>query len=42
MALQIDRAADDGNVATGNFRTGTACVGQDENIAVPNAVLRLS
>lgn len=42
VALQIDRATDDGNVATGNFRTGTACVGQDENIAVPNAVLRLN
>ena len=42
VALQIDRAADDGNVATGNFRTGTACVGQDETVFVTNAVLRLN
>ncbi|OGB74167.1 MAG: hypothetical protein A2496_00090 [Burkholderiales bacterium RIFOXYC12_FULL_60_6] len=42
VALQLDRATDDGNVATGNFRTGTACVGQDENVAVADAVLRLN
>ncbi|MBK7050838.1 MAG: prepilin-type N-terminal cleavage/methylation domain-containing protein [Rhodoferax sp.] len=42
IALQIDRATDDGNGATGNFRTGTVCTGQDENIAVANAVLRLN
>lgn len=42
VALQLDRATDDGIVATGNFRTDTACAGQDENIAVTNAVLRLS
>lgn len=42
VALQLDRATDDGNAASGNFRTGTACVGQDENIAVVNAVLRLN
>ncbi|MDO8321058.1 type II secretion system protein [Rhodoferax sp.] len=42
VALQLDRATDDGNIATGNFRTDTACVGQDENVAVTNAVLRLN
>lgn len=42
IAIQIDRATDDGNVDTGNFRTATACAGQDENIPVANAVLRLN
>lgn len=42
IALQLDRATDDGNVATGNFRTGSACAGQDETITVANAVLRLN
>jgi prepilin-type N-terminal cleavage/methylation domain-containing protein len=42
MALQIDRATDDGIWNTGNFRTGTSCAGQDENIAVANAVLKLN
>lgn len=42
IAIQIDKATDDGNVDTGNFRTGTPCAGQDENIAVANAVLRLN
>lgn len=41
-ALQLDRATDDGNSATGNFRTGTVCAGQDENISVDNAVLKLN
>jgi len=42
IALQLDRATDDGNAATGNFRTGTVCPGQDETIAVDNAVLKLN
>lgn len=42
VALQLDRATDDGNVATGNFRTGTVCAGQDENIAVANSVLKVN
>lgn len=42
IAIQLDRATDDGNVGTGNFRTGSACAGQDENITVANAVLRLN
>lgn len=42
VALQLDRSVDDGNVATGNLRTGTACAGQDENVPVPNTVLRLN
>ena len=41
-ALQLDRGTDDGNLTTGNFRTGTVCAGQDENIPVDNAVLRLN
>ncbi len=42
VALQLDRATDDGNLTTGNFRSSTACPGQDENVDVPNAVLRLN
>lgn len=42
IALQLDRATDDGDLITGNFRTGTACAGQDENIPVDNAVLKLN
>ena len=42
VALQLDRSMDDGNVATGNLRTGTACPGQDENLPVLNTVLRLN
>ena len=42
IAIQLDRANDDGNVATGNFRSGTVCPGQDEAVAVANAVLRLN
>jgi prepilin-type N-terminal cleavage/methylation domain-containing protein len=42
IALQIDRATDDGNVDTGNFRTGNVCAGQDESIAVTNAVLKIN
>ena len=41
IAIQLDRATDDGNTATGNFRTDTACAGQDQNVLVPNAALRL-
>lgn len=42
LAIQLDRATDDGNGATGNFRSGTACTGQNENMAVANTVLRLN
>lgn len=43
IAIQIDRTIDDGNITTGNFRTGTPiCTGQDENIKVANAVLRIN
>lgn len=49
IAVQMDRALDDGNTNTGNFRTtalacGAAATGnnQDETIAVANAVLRLN
>jgi type II secretory pathway pseudopilin PulG len=42
VAIQLDRALDDGEGGTGNFRTGTACSGQDENTAVADAVLKLN
>ncbi len=47
IAVQMDRAVDDGNTNTGNFRaTANVCGAngntQDENIAVANAVLRLN
>jgi prepilin-type N-terminal cleavage/methylation domain-containing protein len=42
IALQLDRAADDGIAATGNFRTGTACLAQNETLLVANAVLRVN
>lgn len=42
IAIQIDRAVDDGNVDTGSFRTAAACAGQDANAPVVNAVLRLN
>lgn len=42
VALQIDRAVDDGRLTTGNFRSPTVCVGQNETIVVPNAVLRIN
>ncbi len=42
VALQIDRAVDDGSLTTGNFRSPTACPGQDETRAVLNAVLRIN
>lgn len=42
IALQLDRATDDGDVATGNFRTGSPCVGQNDEIAVADAVLKLN
>jgi prepilin-type N-terminal cleavage/methylation domain-containing protein len=41
-ALQIDRAVDDASGTTGNFRIGTACLGQNESVLVANAVLRLN
>jgi hypothetical protein len=42
IAIQLDRATDDGNVDTGNFRTATVCAGQDENVPVLDAVLRVN
>lgn len=47
IAIQIDRAVDDGNTNTGNFRTtlntcGATGTTQDETIAVANAILRLN
>lgn len=42
IAIQLDRATDDGDVNTGNFRTGNACAAQDENVAVANAVLKIN
>lgn len=42
VAFQLDRATDDGNVDTGNFRTATTCNGQDEASAVANAVLKIN
>ena len=42
IAIQIDRALDDGNTAQGNFRTGTACPTQDEEVLITDAVLRLN
>jgi prepilin-type N-terminal cleavage/methylation domain-containing protein len=42
IAIQLDRALDDGNVTTGYFRTSTVCPGEDENIVVLNAVLQLN
>lgn len=46
-AVQIDRAVDDGNLASGNFRTTAALCGatndvQNENIAVADTVWRLN
>ena len=42
LAIQLDRATDDGGGATGNFRAGTVCAGQDETVQVANVVLRLN
>lgn len=47
IAVQLDRALDDGNTNTGNFRTalnncGAAGTNQIETTAVANAVLRLN
>lgn len=42
IAIQLDRATDDGNVTTGYFRTNTVCPGEDENIVVANAVLQIN
>jgi prepilin-type N-terminal cleavage/methylation domain-containing protein len=47
IAVQMDRALDDGNTNTGNFRTtanvcGNTGTTQSETIAVPNAILRLN
>lgn len=42
VALQLDRLTDDGILTSGNFRTATVCTGQDENIQVANAALRLN
>lgn len=42
VALQIDRAVDDGALTTGNFRSNTVCPGQIETVAVANAVLRIN
>lgn len=41
-AYQLDQALDDGNTATGNFRTGVACAGANPAIAVPVAAFRLN
>lgn len=42
LAIQLDRATDDGDGVTGNFRSGTVCAGQDENMAVANVIWRLN
>lgn len=42
VALQIDRSIDDGSLTTGNFRSATVCAGQNEAVAVPNAILRIN
>ncbi len=46
IAVQMDRALDDGNILTGNFRATDVCGAngnaQDETIVVANAVLRLN
>ena len=42
IAIQIDRATDDGNVETGSFKTAAACAAQDETIPVVNAVLKIN
>ena len=42
IAIQIDRATDDGNVDTGSFRSATSCAGQDEAIPVVSAVLKIN
>lgn len=45
IAVQMDRAVDDGNTTTGNFRTTAVCgagTTQSEAIVVANAILRLN
>ena len=42
IAVQMDRATDDGDVNTGSFKTATACAGQDETIPVVSAVLKIN
>jgi hypothetical protein len=42
LVIQVDRFLDDGDPATGNFRAGTLCAAQDENVVVNNAVLRIN
>ena len=46
IAVQMDRALDDGNILTGNFRATDVCGAngnaQDETIVVANAILRLN
>ena len=41
-AYQIDQALDDGNTATGNFRTSAACPGANPNTPVPTAAFRIN
>jgi prepilin-type N-terminal cleavage/methylation domain-containing protein len=42
LAIQIDRAVDDGNTSTGNFVTSSACAGQNPSTPVASAALKLN
>lgn len=41
-ATQLDRALDDGDTGTGNFRTSVLCAGQIADTTVPLAALRIN